>query len=115
MHRANCFLSAKNHPPPTRHGILSAVASLHDPLGFVALLEKYKNSLRKLKELTIAQCNVPHNLGNIVKIELHHFMDVSNTGYDACSYQRYTDNKVRIHCSLVMAKARVALLLPQPK
>ncbi|KAK0138995.1 hypothetical protein N1851_024471 [Merluccius polli] len=111
-------IDVKDHPP-TRRGILSAVASLYDPLGFVAPFtligkcilqelchrgvgwddpipvslqsqwEEWKNGLRRLKEITIPRCNVPHNLGNIVKIELHHFADASSTGYGACSYLRF--------------------------
>ncbi|XP_063052707.1 uncharacterized protein LOC134447256 [Engraulis encrasicolus] len=126
--------------PSTRRGILSAVASLYDPLGFVAPFslkgkcilqelcntgagwddpipaslqprwEEWKNERRTLRQIVIPRCNASSNLSKIVKIELHHFADASSAGYGACSYLRYRDEKGKIHCSLVMAKARVAPL-----
>lgn len=130
-------ISAKDHPP-TRRGLLSVVASLYDPLGFVAPFtlsgksilqelcrrginwddpipeslyprwEKWKKGLTQLKEVTIPRCYRPPNFGEVVKVELHHFSDASNTGYGSCSYLRYKNRKNEVHCSLVMAKARVA-------
>lgn len=130
-------MNAKDHPP-TRRGLLSVVASLYDPLGFVAPFtlsgksilqelcrrginwddpipeslrprwEKWKKGLSQLKEVTIPRCYRPLNFGEVVKVELHHFSDASNTGYGSCSYLRYKNSKNEVHCSLVMAKARVA-------
>ncbi|KAG1968718.1 nek6 [Pimephales promelas] len=130
-------IDAKDHPP-TRRGLLSVVASLYDPLGFVAPFtlsgkcilqelcrrgigwddpipenlrsrwEEWKNGLQRLKEVAIPRCYHPHNFGKIVRVELHHFSDASNTGYGSCSYLRYKNDKDEVHCSLVMAKARVA-------
>ena len=42
--------------------------------------------------------------------ELHHFSDASQSGYGQCSYLRLMDKKKRVHCSLVIGKARVAPL-----
>ena len=41
-------------------------------------------------------------------MELHHFSDASNVGYGACSYLRYKNDEDKVHCCLVIAKARVA-------
>ncbi|KAL4006146.1 hypothetical protein ACER0C_005859 [Sarotherodon galilaeus] len=117
--------------PPTCRSILSVISSLYDPLGFVApftlraksilqelcrrgtewddpLLdnlrsrwEDWKDGLERLKSVA------PPELTDIVKVELHHFCDASDLGYGACSYIRYLSNE-KVHCSLVMAKARVA-------
>lgn len=130
-------ISAKEHPP-TRRGLLSVVAFLYDPLGFVvpftlsgkcilqemcrrsvgwddpvpeclnARWEEWKDGLQRLKEITIPRCYHPCNFGTIVRVELHHFSDASNTGYGSCSYIRYVNENQEVHCSLVMAKARVA-------
>ena len=41
-------------------------------------------------------------------MELHHFSDASLAGYGTCTYLRVQDQQDNVHCSLVMAKARVA-------
>ena len=45
-------------------------------------------------------------------MELHHFLDASKDTYGQCLYLRLIDRSDRIHCSLVMAKSRVAPLQP---
>lgn len=94
--------------PGTRRGILSIVASLFDPIGFVApfLLkgkcilqelcrrnigwddplpddlflrwEEWKSSFQDLKDFSIQRCYHPPSFSKIVWTELHHFSDASN-------------------------------------
>ncbi|KAL6471732.1 hypothetical protein MHYP_G00203820 [Metynnis hypsauchen] len=124
--------------PSTRRGCLSVIASLYDPLGFIAPFslsrkrilqelchrgiewddplpedvkprwEEWIKGLLKLKEVSIPRCYHPHDFHNIDRVELHHFSDASCIGYGACSYLRYKNDKDEVHCSLVMAKASVA-------
>ena len=42
--------------------------------------------------------------------ELHHLSDASTTGYGQCTYLRLINDNNMVHCSLVMAKARVTPL-----
>ena len=123
--------------PATRRGILSTVASLYDPLGFLALFilegkkvlqemcqrgtgwdeplpidlklrwEAWMKDLENLEKVEISRCLIPDSFGEIQRTELHHFSDASSQGYGQCSYIRLV-SKEQVHCSLVMGKARVA-------
>ncbi|KAI2653736.1 POTE ankyrin domain family member J [Labeo rohita] len=79
------FKAALDEKPAVRRGILSTVASVFDPLGFLA----------------------PFLLLGKKRIELHHFSDASSHGYGQCSYiQVLSEDKV--HCFFVIGKARIA-------
>lgn len=74
--------------------------------------EKWRIDLQHLKDLEIARCFKPKDFGDVVTTELHHFSDASTKGYGQRSYVRLVDEKETVHCTLVMAKSRVAPLKP---
>lgn len=124
--------------PATRRGILSTVASLYDPLGFVAPVilkakiilqemcrrgigwddpltdelrpkwEQWRSDLAHLDNFTISRTYSPVGFGRISKTELHHFSDASVKGYGQCSYLRLQNEEGDIHCALVVGKSRVS-------
>ncbi len=130
-------VTVKEHPN-TRRGVLSTVASIYDPLGFVAPFilrgkqilqqlcrdkvtwdeplplelsvqwEIWLQDLRNLSNVRIRRCYIPDNFKDVKQYELHHFSDASVIGYGECTYLRAVDVKGEVHCTLVMGKARVA-------
>ncbi|XP_054872902.1 uncharacterized protein LOC111584426 [Amphiprion ocellaris] len=138
--KIDCFtfnITLKDQPP-SRRGILSTVASIYDPLGFVApyLLsgkrilqemchhgtgwdepvsehlrprwEHWRKDLINLEKIQIARCYLPHNFGEVVKRELHHFSDASTAGYGQCTYLRLVNKNGEVHCAFIIGKSRVA-------
>lgn len=130
-------VTVKEHPN-TRRGVLSTVASIYDPLGFVAPFilsgkqilqqlcrdkvtwdeplpqelrvqwEVWLKDLQNLSNVRIRRCYIPDNFKEVKQYELHHFSDASVIGYGECTYLRAVDIKGNVHCTLVMGKARVA-------
>ncbi|XP_019211648.1 uncharacterized protein LOC109200512 [Oreochromis niloticus] len=132
------FRVVVNEQPLSRRGVLSTVASIYDPLGFVApfvLLgkqilqqmcrekadwdepltsdlksrwESWLLDLKNLADVKIDRCYVPRDFQPVQKYELHHFSDASVSGYGVCTYLRAVSEAGQVHCSLVFAKSRVA-------
>ena len=124
--------------PFTRRGILSTVASLFDPLGFVApvLLETkqilhtlnkrnlgwdepiaeaeleqwrfWLKGLPVLKSIEIPRCFKSPEFRRIISMQIHRFADASTYGYGACSYLRLVDHCGSICLSFFMGKSRLA-------
>lgn len=124
--------------PATRRGILSTVASLYDPLGFVAPVllkakiilqemcrrgtgwddplpdelrpkwEQWRSDLTRLDNITIPRTYSPAGFGRVLKTELHHFSDASLKGYGQCSYLKLQNKEGDVHCALVVGKSRVS-------
>ena len=69
---------------------------------------KWENKLQQLDQISLEQCFKPVNFGTVVESTLHDFSDASEYGYGQVSYLQLVDNTGRIHCGLVIGKARVA-------
>ena len=124
--------------PLTRRGMLSALSSLFDPLGFVSsvvlegrlLLQElckrkadwdepvtpseakrwlqWINFLPSLSGLLIPQCFKSSNLGCVKLVEIHNFSDASSYAYGACSYLRFLSDSGANRSTFVIGKARLA-------
>ena len=133
------MLQRVSQEPVTRRGVVSAVYSLFDPLGFIApyamkaklLLqtlsrkrlgwddtleetdkEQWKHwldDLPRLRQIQVDHCFKPKGFGEIKEVELHLFSDASRQGY-AVAYLRLKDVTNQVHCAFVMGKARLALI-----
>ena len=125
--------------PSTRRGVLATISSIYDPLGFVCPVllsgkkllqrickeplswddplpeefltswEAVKDKLHSLSDFKLNRSYWPGKFGQVVSHELHHFSDASEVGYGQATYLRMSTS-TETHCSLVMAKSRVAPL-----
>ncbi|XP_071834278.1 uncharacterized protein [Apostichopus japonicus] len=130
------FKVAVKDVPNTRRGILSATSSLYDPLGLVAPftlegkvllqdlcaqglswdepvkdeeLRRWQNWLEELPDLEsaeISRCIKPPYFDD-VSYDVHIFGDASERGYAVSAYVRTKDSGGKVHCTLLMGKARV--------
>ena len=124
--------------PATRRNILSTIASIFDPLGFVSpcilpakiLLQvschkmdwdeeiserdqvawkQWVTGLPRLeKEFKMKRCLKSGDVMGKCTNEIHHFADASEKGYGTVSYLRSKNNCGKINCAFLFAKSRVA-------
>ena len=124
----------------TRRGMVSAIYSCFDPLGFIApyvmkakiLLQmlsrkkigwddpvtenenaqwkRWLEDIPRLQVLKVDRCFKPLNFGEVKEVQLHLFSDASRVGYAAVAYLRIKDTNDNIHIAFVMGKARLAPL-----
>lgn len=122
----------------TKRSILSEIAKLYDPNGFIApIVVKAKmlmQSIWRLKELDWDD-DVPPNISNEwmemyadlpllsnfktkrwlntskrSRVQIHAFCDASKAAYGTAIYVRIEDENKQVSCSLLSAKSRVAPL-----
>ena len=116
--------------PPTRRGILGAVCSVYDPMGFITpftirgkrlvqdlaregagwdgplnkqFLERWEMWSRECEAINIIQidrCFQPTEFSEVHRAELHHFSEASMHAYGSASYIRLINVKGRVSCSL---------------
>ncbi|XP_071085625.1 uncharacterized protein [Haliotis cracherodii] len=60
-----------------------------------------------LEKVSIPRCYKPSDFGTVRACQLHIFSDASNEGYGLTAYLWLKNEMGKVHCSLVMAKARV--------
>ena len=61
-----------------------------------------------LKDTKLRRCYKPEGFGQMVSCSLHHFSDASQNGYGQVVYVRLVNATGKNHCSLFIAKSRVA-------
>ncbi len=65
------------------------------------------SGLEKIKHFSVARCIKPKDFGIIVKAQLHHFADASESGYGSVSYLKLTNEKDMVHVAFLIGKSRV--------
>ncbi|XP_066270881.1 uncharacterized protein [Branchiostoma lanceolatum] len=62
------------------------------------------------RRFEVDRCVKPVGFGDPTSVQLHHIADASESGYGTASYIRMENQDGRVHCALLMGKARVAPL-----
>ena len=81
------------------------------PKEFVDQWNRWLSDLATIAKIKIPRCLKPcSDFKQPISAQLHHFSDASEQGLGAVNYLRLLDNDGKVHCSLVMAKAKLAPL-----
>ena len=121
----------------TKRSMLRTVASIYDPLGFLAVItlagkicfqdacryrldwddevplslkvrwQHWLDVLSRLNDIRIPRCIKPSQFDDAA-LELHHICDSSQLAYGCCTYLRCTGKNGDIHCTLLYSKNKVA-------
>lgn len=133
------FKVCEPNQPSTNRGILSAVSSLYDTMGFVCpVVLEAKKILQKLRKLNLGwddeiaddlqyhwnkwkrglpalsqvQLSRFHLVDDteVVDVSLHLCSDGSEDGYGMCAYLRFVHGAIR--CSFLIGRSRSSLVRP---
>ena len=81
------------------------------PKEFVDQWNRWLSDLATIAKIKIPRCLKPcSDFKQPISAQLHHFSDASEQGLGAVTYLRLLDNDGKVHCSLLMAKAKLAPL-----
>ena len=115
----------------TKHGILSMVSWIYNPLGLVSLFVPNGRQITQMlclnqfawddpvdediqqkwiKWIKLNGCYKPRRFEKVVSCSLHYFADASASGYGQETYLRLVKTAGKVHCSLVIKRSRVAPL-----
>ncbi|XP_069363429.1 uncharacterized protein [Maniola hyperantus] len=124
----------------TKRNILSQIAKIYDPMGWLSPITLYAKHLMQLLWLSgvgwddslpidisdswlnflnqleaLSNVSIPRHVLTGVNnvIHLHGFSDASEKAYSACVYLRYIDELGKVHIFLLLGKTRVASLKPR--
>jgi hypothetical protein len=70
--------------------------------------QQWLDGLSRLEDFKVSRCVQPQDFGEIAEAKLHHFSDGSTAAYGAVSYLRLVNRDGHVHCTLLMAKSRLA-------
>ena len=74
------------------------------------LWNAWLQDLPNMAEFQVNRCVSPHDFGQVVECELHHFADASEMAYGAVSYLVSKNAEGDIHSGLILAKSHLAPL-----